>query len=344
MRHPSLIRAAALALSTLLLGSACGSRSSSVRVTSIGTGGPDTPLIPRAIGFFDTRHGVLAKIEDCSASYCPGALFVSDDSGRSWKRTLVVHGQVDITESPVDIDAVRGSSLVWVTTASALLRSDDRGRSWWRALRVHAVAVSFSDPEHGWLLLANGTFARPPAILSSDDGGQSWHKLTSPCQGGFGIPAAISRASASLGWVACMTQMTAGFEGKQVWQTSDGGHTWRLRSRTELFVPRPAPPIGNLPGRGYVSGMQFLPDGRGWLWEDRGWLLTTSDGGRLWRKSPLTSADEVEARSASLLGDRTGFILLGVDPACHNRLVLSADGARRATTLKRWPSTFEMCS
>ncbi|HEY5159764.1 MAG TPA: hypothetical protein VII83_01710, partial [Gaiellaceae bacterium] len=177
MRHPSLIRAAALALSTLLLGSACGSRSSSVRVTSIGTGGPDTPLIPRAIGFFDTRHGVLAKIEDCSASYCPGALFVSDDSGRSWKRTLVVHGQVDITESPVDIDAVRGSSLVWVTTASALLRSDDRGRSWWRALRVHAVAVSFSDPEHGWLLLANGTFARPPAILSSDDGGQSWHKL-----------------------------------------------------------------------------------------------------------------------------------------------------------------------
>jgi photosystem II stability/assembly factor-like uncharacterized protein len=318
-----------------LLAGIVGGLSLLVLTISVASAAPTSHprLVPTAIGFFDSRHGVLASVEDCGTFHCSGALFVSDDSGRSWRRTLDVRG-------PVDIDAVRGYSLVWATTATALIQSTDRGKSWRRMLRVHAAAVSFSDPEHSWLLGADGTFARPPAIRASDDGGHSWRRLASPCHGDFGIPVAVSLASASRGWVACMTQMTSGQQGKEVWQTTDGGRGWQLRSRVHpIGPPEPALQLGNLPGRGYVTGMQFLPDGTGWLREDRGWLLTTSDGGHLWRKSPLTSADNTEARSASMLSDRTGFVLLGLDPGCNVRLARTTDRARHATTLKRWPST-----
>lgn len=129
------------------------------------------------------------------------------------------------------------------------------------------------------------------------------------------------RPTPTEGWVACTSQASTGIQGKEVWSTGDGGKTWQLRARTKFPGLPGAAGLrnrGNLPVFGYVTGIDFLPDRHGWLWENRGWLLTTSDGGRSWRRSPITKADTVAAQSASLVFDRLGYVLLR---GCTVRLV-----------------------
>jgi photosystem II stability/assembly factor-like uncharacterized protein len=99
--------------------------------------------------------------------------------------------------------------------------------------------------------------------------------------------------------------------------------------------PKPALQVGNLPGFGYPTGLSFLPDGHGWLWEDRGWLLTSGDAGRRWQKSSITEPDQIAAQSATLLSDRLGFVLLR---GCTVRLVRTDDGGKSWQLLKRWQS------
>ena len=152
----------------------------------------------------------------------------------------------------------------------------------------------------------------------------------------YGQVAALSFASATSGWAVCATQATAGYQGKEVWETRDGGTHWQLEARTHpIAPPEPKLRVGTITGYGYPTGMTFLPDGHGWLLQDRGYMLTTVDGGHTWRPSHITKLDTIAAQSADLLTDNLGFVLLR---GCTVRLVRTTDAGKHWTTLDRWNS------
>jgi photosystem II stability/assembly factor-like uncharacterized protein len=285
---------------------------------------------PVSLAFVDARHGVLGEDDSvCRQAHgCRSRLLATSDGGKHWRIT-------DTVARGVELFPVRGSRTVYAFTGDAMSRTDDAGVHW-RRLGWGPAIVSFVTPQRGWRLGRRATLAHPPPLYETPDAGAHWTTRLDPCSGDYREPASLSFASATLGWIACDTQATSGYQGKEVWMTSDGGRHWTLEGQTHpIAPPEPRQQIGNLPGYGYPIGGTFLPDGRGWLLQGRGYMLVTDDGGTTWRHSPLTQIDTIAAASADLLDDNTGFILLR---GCTVRLVRTDVAARTATMLDRWKS------
>jgi photosystem II stability/assembly factor-like uncharacterized protein len=285
---------------------------------------------PVSIAFIDARHGVLAEDDwVCQKAHgCEGRILMTEDGGSRWRVTFT-------GARGVELFPVRGTQVVYALTGDAMLKSTDAGLHW-RRLGWRPALVSFVTPAHGWRLGRATTLAHPPQLYETRDGGRSWITRVDPCKGDYGVPAALSFASKTRGWIVCNTQATAGYQGKAVWMTTDGGTSWELRGRTHpIGPPEPKQQVGNLPGYGYPTDATFLADGHGWVLQGRGDMLITADGGHTWQHSPLTKPDTIAAQSADLLSDRLGFVLLR---GCTVRLVRTNLTTTAATTLKRWNS------
>jgi len=285
---------------------------------------------PVSIAFVDAKHGALAEDDwVCQKAHgCQGRLLVTSDGGASWRVSYV--GPRGVRLYPVP-----GSEVVYAMTGNAMLESSDAGAHW-RTLAWRPAVVSFVTPLHGWRLGATTTLAHPSPLDETTNGGRTWSARVDPCVGDYGLPAALAFASGSRGWIVCNTEATAGYQGKEVWLTSDRGAHWQLKGRTHpLAPPEPKQQVGNLPGFGYPTGASFLADGHGWLLQNRGYMLITRDGGHTWQHSPLTEPDTIAAQSADLLSDRLGFVLLR---GCTVRLVRTDLAAPAATTVARWKS------
>jgi photosystem II stability/assembly factor-like uncharacterized protein len=226
-----------------------------------------------------------------------------------------------------------------------------------RAPDFQPVSIAFLDRQHGVLAEEDWSCGKPrgcPArILVSDDGGRRWTVTVSATRPlrldavrgssdvrastGMGViesrdrgvtwrrvlahPAAVSFATARDGGMI----PTAATLDRSVTllATRDGGRSWHRRSN---------PCRGDF---GLTAALSLTSPTRGWVWEDRGWLLMTSDGGTHWQKSSITRPDAIAAQSASRLDDEIGYVLLR---GCSVRLVRTADAGRSWTTVKRWPS------
>jgi photosystem II stability/assembly factor-like uncharacterized protein len=285
---------------------------------------------PVAVAFVDGRHGVLGEDDwTCQkARGCKGRLLTTSDGGTNWRVTAVV-------PRGIELFPVRGTRTVYASTGNGMLRTSDAGLHW-RRVGWGPALISFVTPLHGWRLGRATTLSHPLQLYETRDAGRHWTARVDPCRGDYGNPSAVSFASSFRGWIACNTQATSGFQGKEVLMTSDGGGHWTLKGRTHpIGPPEPKQQVGNLPGYGYPIGGTFLADGHGWLLQGRGYMLITEDGGTTWRHSPLTQLDAIGAQSAELLNDAVGFILLR---GCTVRLVRTDIAARRATTIHRWKS------
>jgi photosystem II stability/assembly factor-like uncharacterized protein len=285
---------------------------------------------PVSIAFVDAQHGVLAEDDwVCQKERgCQGRLLVTSDGGAHWRVTYT-------GARGFELFPVRAADVVYAFSGNAMLRSVDAGAHW-KHLSWGPAVVSFVTPSRGWRLGPSRTLAHPPALLETRDGGRRWTPRLDPCTGDYGLPAALSFASATRGWFVCNTQATAGFRGKEVWMTSDGGGHWMLEGRTHpIGPPEPSLQVGNLPGDGYPTGATFLADGHGWVLQGRGYMLITTDDGHIWRHLPLTELDTIAGQSADLLSNKVGFVLLR---GCTVRLVRTDVTAATATTLASWKS------
>jgi photosystem II stability/assembly factor-like uncharacterized protein len=285
---------------------------------------------PVSIAFVDGQHGVLGEDDwTCHKTHgCQGRILVTGDSGAHWRVTYV--GARGIHLYPV-----RKTRIAYAMTGTAMLKSIDAGGHWRRLLWRPSV-VSFVTPTLGWKIGPTTTLAHPPPLEQTQDGGRTWTDRVNPCRRDYGLTAAISFATANDGWVVCNTQATAGDQGKEVLRTADGGTHWTLEGRTHpLAPPEPKLQLGNLPGYGYPIGATFLADGRGWLLQDRGYMLVTTDAGHTWRALPITKPDTIASQSADLLTDKLGFVLLR---GCTVRLARTTDSGKTWTSLDRWNS------
>lgn len=205
----------------------------------------------------------------------------------------------------------------WLTACEQLLRTQDGGRSWSKtALLGQVITRPYGNIEHLtdliWLSadkgLAMGHGA--PAVLRTEDGGQSWKQLPLPVnQWPYDVEAVGERVwmcgssgrilrsdDAGLTWKdlpgtpfngddRCMTLSFldandgwAGGADGSLWRSSDGGDTW------ERMSAPPPPPQSEGPGpgrsRGWRELMRITPL-VAWAELDSGRFRTT-DGGKTW--------------------------------------------------------------
>jgi photosystem II stability/assembly factor-like uncharacterized protein len=285
---------------------------------------------PVSIAFVDEQHGALAEDDwVCQKAYgCHGRILVTSDGGSTWRVAYV-------GARGMQLFPVRGTRLIFALAGSTMIESVDGGAHWQPAA-MSAAVVSFVDHLMGWRIGGQTLLAHPPALEETADGGRSWTERVNPCRSDFGLTTAISFANLDRGWIVCQTQATAGYQGKEVWRTGDGGTHWQLEARTHpIAPPEPKLQVGNIPGYGYPTGITFLPDGHGWLLQGRGYMLITRDGGHLWRDAAITKPDTIAAQSAELLDDDLGYVLLR---GCTVRLDRTTDGAKSWTTVHTWKS------
>jgi photosystem II stability/assembly factor-like uncharacterized protein len=304
-------------------------------VLAVGGAGADIPRDFQVyrIAFTDARHGVLSTAKPntpCPEELCRFHVYATSDGGATWRRTLT---GVLSAGHVAHLSAAPGTRTFFVSypcvdgepCKSRLHRSDDAGRTWRRIAGAWIWNPAFSTPRHGWAM------GRWNAFVETHDGGLTWRRVRKfPCPEHAGDWYFPALASASRGWVLCRSHdMTVPRE-KAVYETVDGGRTWRLRSAFgEQYGRR---------GRGLehafaLRHLSFRPSGRGWIWRWAGAPLVTGDGGLTWRES--TSRWPYSLIWASGVTDGLAFAL--VETTQEQRLVRTFDAGRTWRVVHRWP-------
>jgi photosystem II stability/assembly factor-like uncharacterized protein len=129
--------------------------------------------------------------------------------------------------------------------------------------------------------------------------------------------------------MVCVGEGGAGNEAKTIYASRDGGRSWRKL----VDVPMTGR-AGGLMGYGYPQGISFTPQGYGLLWESRGFLYLTRDGGRHWRTLGVAKPEVDSGLSAVMLSRTRAFALLFSSGSY--RLLTTTDGGKSWTVVHRW--------
>jgi photosystem II stability/assembly factor-like uncharacterized protein len=156
---------------------------------------------------------------------------------------------------------------------------------------VNLYALSFADPDHGWVVGEFGT------ILATADGGRSWRQQRTPVESSlFGV----HFADASRGWAVGIDAV--------ILHTTDGGATWRAQ----------AAPLAQ---RSFYD--VFVAGRQGWIVGDAGTMLRSGDGGETWAVEPLPIELAAQWIRSVWLTDAARGLAVGAEG-----LAFRLDGAR----------------
>ncbi|MES1246588.1 MAG: hypothetical protein ABUS54_02815 [Actinomycetota bacterium] len=203
----------------------------------------------------------------------------------------------------------------------------DGGRTWRVVLRTPTPVTAISYAGKGLrIVLADNS------IRASTDGASGWHAAPpidlprSPC------PPSLFQSHWAGNWVLCTGQSSTGAGGKAVYRYADG--RWRRLAYTPF--PPPGRSTGGISLMGYALGITMAPDGFGLIWESRGTLYLTRDGGSHWLGLPKVAVPEVDfGEAATALPQGTAFAVLARGNV-HRRLLETTDAGRTWRVVHRW--------
>jgi photosystem II stability/assembly factor-like uncharacterized protein len=282
---------------------------------------------PNSVVFWTPHDGLLGVGTCASAKYAcgSGAVERTTDGGRTYRVVLR-------TRRPVETVQTIGSRGAFVVTFDKqTYRTLDRGRTWqpWHT----RIGASFATPRIGlgFRTYVVGSRIRM-TMLHTSDGGHTWQRLRAPCISEFPD---IDLVTPQLGWMVCGGEPGAGNEEKEVFRTHDGGRTWQEgAATTHMNHPQVR---GGIAMFGYPAGIAFAPNGFGLMWESRGTLYVTRDGGTNWHaKGHLVLPDADFGRGASAFADGVGFALLDRGAGLPARLIETRDFGRTWHAVRRW--------
>jgi hypothetical protein len=207
-------------------------------------------------------------------------------------------------------------------TTHTIEATRDGGRTWRVIIRTPRPVVSISYDDGG----------RPRAVLDDGEnlGGARWRpepplEQLTPC------PAALNRAVRSGDWFLCIGQGSAGSGEKAVYRI-----TARGAKRLAWALLGPTPTMHGITAQGYAVGIAMARDGFGLIWESRGPLFVTRDGGSQWLALPKVGVPEVDfGLSGAALEHGVGWVLLARGDV-HRRLLETTDAGRTWHVVHRW--------
>jgi photosystem II stability/assembly factor-like uncharacterized protein len=231
------------------------------------------------------------------------------------------------------------------TSQTTLSHTTDGGQTWRTSTApVFSVAqITFGDAEHGWMLadLDTADGQQDADILRTTDGGQTWATVASAADRPGALPLTgqkfgLTFHDATTGWVALGDTLDPAPRLHGLFQTHDGGATWR--PAPALALPAALAPdlaldeFGRLPTffspQAGVLPVLVVAQATGGVSDTV--LYVTRDGGASWSPTtPLptstgaTSLDDV----MSLLDPSTWWIASGAYG--DTTLFQTADGGRR---------------
>lgn len=315
---------------------------------------------PDAVSFWNAREGLLVATVSTpaclsGAAACPGGLIErTADGGRTWQ----VADRVDI---PLGAVATAANGVAWVTagrcgsgspdacTSERLLETADGGTTWERVVGTTAVtSVAPISATTAWAVAETAGTASPTGtiLVHTADAGRTWQTKPNPCESTFGLGLwAVGFDGATAGWAICTGEPATDMQPKALLRTLNGGTNWVLEAAACIPGGQVEGP-GAMSCVGYLPGAALLADGHGWLWLGRYGLQATSDGGRSWSKAAvgIVSDDVNSVVSASLVADRTGFILISSSkahppcpaPGCGPELLATTSSGKNWTVIAHW--------
>jgi hypothetical protein len=131
-------------------------------------------------------------------------------------------------------------------------------------------------------------------------------------------------------WALCAGQGSAGSMAKAVYRRME--KSWKRVAWTPMST---RPGHGGIALFGYPLGLAMADDGFGLIWESRGTLYVTRDGGSHWQGRPKVARPEVDfGVSARALPHGVGFVVLA--HGAERRLVHTRDAGRTWHVIRRW--------
>ena len=224
----------------------------------------------------------------------------------------------------------------------AIELSSDGGRTWHIVRRTATPVVALTP--YGRFFLAQ---LEDGERLESRDNGRTWRpasRLTWPtwppeysvCPIGF----FVGENAGDPSWSLCTTQSGAGNEGKAVYRIPAAGE-WRRVACTNFSTahfPCGKHSYGGIGSVGYAVGVAGASRGGfGLIWESRGTVLVTRDGGRHWTGRPKLAMFDQDFGNWAFVLPRggVGFVILSRG-AVHDRLVETTDYGRTWRVVHRW--------
>ncbi len=292
---------------------------------------PPALSVPYAIAFWDRSHGLLGTGTCFQAIYetCrTGTIQITSNGGRSFRVVLRTPRPV------VTLQTAGPRGAIATTDGGTSFRTLDGGRVW-KPLRLRYES-SFATPQialgfrryltHDHLALA---------LMATSDGGKTWRERASPCAQAIAFDALIDLVTPSVGWLVCLGEPGAGNQEKAVFHTADGGRSWHTGAAAVYYPRRNV--HGGIAGFGYPQGAAFAVDGFGLLWESRGTLYVTRDGGDHWHAEPSVARPELDfGRGAAAFAGGRGLLLLGRGGSLPARLLSTGDSGRSWRLIHRW--------
>lgn len=247
----------------------------------------------------------------------------TDNLGAQW-RNITPDG-LTATQLQSATVAVLPDGHQWVTLAPAagstsvsLLRRSASSQPWIRssvplgALTIPqyvgaGTSLSFIDPDHGWLMIAESvTHETSGELLHTSDGGATWTVQASR----YALPVvgAIHFLTPTIGYLDANSSMGA----RGWWATNDGGKSW-----TQLRLPVPVTrktdslnilSAPTLAGDAIVLAASFTTPVQG---TDQGvGIYRSTDGGATWNLHLVASEAATEQYSFAATADGSAEVLL----------------------------------
>jgi hypothetical protein len=200
--------------------------------------------------------------------------------------------------------------------------TSDGGLTWHVVFRTPrpVASIGYDDSGRVRVVLDDGENLRGP----------SW-KPEPPLEQLTPCPAGVNRSVKSSNWFLCIGQGSAGSGEKAVYRVTTHG-----AKRVAWAFMGPTLSVRGITAQGYAVGMAMASDGFGVIWESRGPLLVTRNGGSRWLALPKIGVPEVDfgISGAAVRHGRAWVILARGN--VHRRLLETEDEGHTWHVVHRW--------